>query len=218
MQKNINQFQSYLDNEDRYACVDFALSGLKNGDFSITQLYEEILKPSLNRIGSPGSEGKTSIWQEHVKSSIVRTIIENCYIYVIKEREKRNFNSGKKALVLCPDGENHEIGARMVTDFMTLYGIDAIFIGSSTPKEEFIDAVQTIRPDVVSISVTNYLNLVSAKKTIAYIREKSGQDMMIVVGGSAFCNNPGIFRELGADRLINSIEDIQKLAGEGGAE
>ena len=155
------------------------------------------------------------IWKEHVRSSIIRTILENCYPYIIKFKQKSNNTSVKKTVsVLCPDGEYHEIGARMISDFFTLSGYESTYVGSSLPKEDFIEAINEIKPNIVAISITNYYNLVAAKKTIHSLKLKVNYPLIIVVGGTAFENNPTAYKEIGADKLLSNFEDIKKLKEE----
>lgn len=62
-------------------------------------------------------------------------------------------------MLVTPEEEYHEIGIRMGMDFYTLLGYEVVYIGCSTPRDTLLNAAKTLRPDLVSISVTNYLNL-----------------------------------------------------------
>jgi methanogenic corrinoid protein MtbC1 len=140
--------------------------------------------------------------------------LENCFQYVIKERdEKYNLKVNKKIAVVCPTEEYHEIGARMITDFFTLLGYEAIFVGSNTPKEEFLEALKIIHFDYIALSVSNPYNLVAARKSIKNIRGANSK-VKILVGGNAFNHRPNSYKEVGADMYLNSFKDIIKLAEE----
>lgn len=164
-----NEFMKTIETENRNALLNFILPKLKNNEIDIITLYTEILAPSLNSMVQNKTD-KAFIWREHVRSSIIRTIIENCYPYVIKERdESYKLNINKKIAVVCPSEEYHEIGARMITDFFTLLGYNATFVGSNTPKEEFLEALQNIKLDYIAISVSNPYSLIAARKAIEKI-------------------------------------------------
>ncbi len=213
MNEYYNIFIKYLEEENKEKCVSLALSWLSGGQIDIHTLYDGILRPSLNNIDCGAGSRHLCIWKEHIQSSIVKTIIECCYPYVVKERESKSDKaSGGRVVILCPDGENHDIGARMVSDYFTMCGYDSVFVGGSTPKEEFLKVINALKPKYIAISVTNYYNLVAAKGTIQSIRSVSAGGFKILVGGSAFKSNPGAFREIGADVLIDTYDDIRNLS------
>ncbi|MDQ2087418.1 cobalamin-dependent protein [Herbivorax sp. ANBcel31] len=213
MKNNIEEFNKYLKKEDKEKCVFFALKLLKDKDIDVVGLYTKILEPTLNSIGCEIGEENLCIWKEHVRTSIVRTIIECAFPYVIDERDAKGvLKKNQKVVVVCPDGEYHEVGARIIADFFTLCGYDTVFVGGSTPKTEFLSVVDSINPCLVSISVTNYYNLISAKKTIELLKEKANNKTKIAVGGNAFKNKENIHKEMGADYLMQTFEDIRKVA------
>ncbi|KNY27529.1 cobalamin B12-binding domain-containing protein [Pseudobacteroides cellulosolvens] len=216
MNKFYEEFLKHLENEERYACLDYAVSKLSTGELDVVTLYEEIVGPALNSIECNLEDKSLCIWREHVRSSIVRTVIENCYTYVIKEQaEKRIREAAGIAVVICPDGEYHEIGARIVADFFTICGFDTTFVGSSTPKEEFINILEYLKPDFIAVSVTNYYNLVSAHKTIKDIRTRYKGNLKILAGGNAFSKNPNAYKEMGADKYVRTFDEIRDYIGGG---
>lgn len=205
------EFLSYLKMEDKERCINFALDKLSRGELGVVTLYTEVIGPALNNIVCHNDVDNLCVWREHTRSSIVRTIIECCYPYVIRERDEGiGIKIKGKVVVLCPEGEHHELGARMVNDFFTLGGYSATFVGANVPREEFLDISHVINPDYIAISVTNYYNIVSAKKTIERIRAFNPR-VKILVGGNAFLGNPNSYKDIGADMLLNTYQDIVKL-------
>lgn len=213
MYKLYEEFLNYLQTEDKESAISYVLKKLESNEIDIVTLYTKILAPSLNTMECKIDEKNICIWKEHVRSSIIRTIVECCYPYIIKERhEKYNGNKGDKVVVVCPPEEYHEIGAKMAADFFTLCGYNSIFVGSNTPKDDFLDAINIVKPKYVVISVTNYYNLINAKRVISKIKEKSNYDVKILVGGYAFKINPESYKAIGADMFIDTFEDIENLA------
>jgi MerR family transcriptional regulator, light-induced transcriptional regulator len=210
-------FREALENEDKARCVKLAFDELSSGRIGLVDLYMTILAPALNSIGCDTGKKDLCIWKEHIRTSIVRSVIENSYIFVQREKEENGIkDNGYKVFVVCPDGEYHEIGARMAADFFELNGFDTVFVGSSTPSSEFLNILDSIKPDFIAISVTNYYNIVSAKRTIELIRQKSDHDIRIIAGGSAFNARKDLYKETGADHLLQTFDDIKKFAGEVG--
>jgi methanogenic corrinoid protein MtbC1 len=210
-----DEFVAHLDREDRKACVDFALSRLSRREIDIVSLYNEVLTPALREHFCRDKQREVCVWEEHVRTSIVRTVIECCYPSVVKEKEKSHGSAYLgKALVVCPPEEYHEIGARMIADFFTLCGFEATFIGANTPQGDILEAITYIGPRYVAVSVSHHYNLVAARRTLLKIREtreRTGGRFTIVAGGNAFKQNPGAYREMGADVLLDTFDDIRML-------
>ncbi|MGC9383741.1 MAG: cobalamin B12-binding domain-containing protein [Kosmotogaceae bacterium] len=205
-------FVSLLDKYDKEKAFNFAIDLLNNKTLGVFDLYEKVLKPSLNNWNCDHENNKLCIWQEHIRSSVIRSIIEACYPFVLKEKAKISENSDKTVAVVCPPGEQHELGARIVTDYFTLYGFKSIFVGSNTPVESFIEAIKNYELDYIAISVTNYFHLFKTKKLIQDIKKLSPKTK-IIVGGRAFSKRKEKFREFGADFFIENIKDISNLKG-----
>lgn len=207
MKKELKEFIKILKEKDRIKAINYIDEQIEKGT-SIVEIYEKILAPSLYLVGEDIENEQLKIWEEHVISSIVRTIVE--YLYPIVDNKKAA-TINKKALILCPSEEFHDLGARMVNDFLTLLGFETIFIGSNTPLSDFIYSIEITKPDLVAISVTNYYNLVTLKKTIEEVR-KLNHKFKIVVGGSAFINNCHL--ETGADYCAATYSDLEKIKGD----
>ena len=210
------EFVEYLDKEDKENCIKFVTDKLEKKGLDIPTLYKEILEPSLNAFYCNAEEEKLCIWKEHIRTSIIRAIIEICYLYILKERKEKGIKIlNQSILVGCPAEEYHDTGARMIADIFTLYGFDAIFVGANTPKGEIRDAINLLKPKYIGISVTISYNLVEAEKAISLIKQNTEFKGKIAVGGQAFQNNPDNYKKIGADFLIRNFNEIEKLAKEG---
>ncbi len=207
-------FQSHLNGFGRHDAVAYGISLLENGRITVPDLYEHVLAPSLNSILVGREEEHDLIWREHVMTNIVRSVIESAFPYVLKEREKYLLEGfHQKAMLVCPEEEYHDLGARMGADFFTIAGYDVTYIGSNTPKSNILSAAAYLKPDLIDISVSNYLNLVMLKKIIPELRQGLGQGARIMVSGSAFLHTGKPYQEFHADGLINSFKDILDLRG-----
>jgi len=209
-----SNFFNALKNQDKIHCVNLVTEALNKGFISIPELYEGILAPSLANIASNDKEQEISIWEEHVQSGIVRTIVELCFPYIIKS-QVTDLASRPKAMVFCQEEEYHELGARMSADYLTLLGFDALFIGANTPKEEVYNALKHIKPVLVSISVTSFYHLSKLEDMIATLRGfvSSGEvdAFSLVVGGYAIDHTPNAKSRIKADFFAKSFEDLQHI-------
>lgn len=208
------QFAEALSNHDKNRCVDLILGVLKEDRITIPEIYENILAPSLATIASNDKEQEIAIWEEHIRSGIVRTIVELCFPYVKKIQSEQSVDK-PKAIVFCQEEEYHELGARMSTDFLTLLGFDAVFIGANTPKEEVYKAVKALKPVLVSISVTGFYHLSKIEKMIAelkvLVQEGQLNTFAIVIGGYAVDHTPNAKTVIHADFFAHSFEELKRV-------
>ena len=142
-------------------------------------------------------------------TAIVRSVIECARPYVIKEKELTSAGgSAGRVLLVCPEDEYHELGIRMGQDFFTIAGFETFFVGGNTPQANIVSAVETLRPDIVDIGVSNFLNLVQLKKIVAELRQSIDARVKIAVSGSAL-GRSGKTAGFGADIIINSFRGYQ---------
>jgi len=212
MEKKYENFISILEDENKEEALSYALGLLKNKDMDVIELYTNILAPSLNKMECKLADKNICVWKEHVRTAIVRTIVECCFPYVMEKKNELNYSLGGTVVVLCPPEEYHDLGARMIADFFTICGYNAIFVGSNTPYNDFKNAIDVIRPNIVAISVSNYYNLVCTKKIIEDLRKVNHNHFKIIAGGYAFGRNADNYKLVGADYYANTYLDIEKIA------
>lgn len=211
MEEFYNEMLNALMKEDKETATRIAMHALDEENIAIVDLYEHILTPALAHVIEEYPADEELIWREHVRSGIIRTIIELAYPYVMEQRKDVK-GEREKVLVMCPEYEDHELGAKMVSDFFKLEGFDSTFVGARTPIHTVLKAIDIVQPKYLVLSVTNFFNMVSVKKTIATIREETRPELTIIVGGRAVTANPNVVKELGADMHLRGYEDIQALA------
>lgn len=205
-----NDILNALKKEDKEAATKRALQALENEEIEIVDLYQKVLTPALAHVVKEYPLDDDLIWREHVRSGIIRTIIELAYPYVLEQRKAVD-GPREKVMVMCPEFEDHELGAKMVSDFFKLEGFASTFIGARTPINTVLKAIEIVQPKYLVISVTNFFNIVSVKRTIETIREKTDPNLKILLGGRAITANPATVEELGADIHLNGYEDIKRL-------
>lgn len=211
MRNMYDDFNHFFEEENKEEAVKFILNQLHNKEVDVIDLYTNILTPALNDLECKLEDKRICIWKEHVKTAIVRTIVECCYPFVIEKRNEMNYGEKGTAVVICPPEEYHDLGARVVSDFFTICGCNSIFVGSNTPYGDFYNAIDIIRPNIVAISVSDYYNLVVTKKIIEDIKTAITYPVKIVVGGNAFNMDPTKYKIVGADYYARSFEDILNI-------
>lgn len=213
------RFRILLDTEDKYGCVRLVLDALGSGQVEIVPLYQEVLRRAAREEFCTLRQRNLCIWEEHVRTSIIRTVLECCYPSIMESRRRAHGDGSRgKVLVVCPTEEYHELGARMAADFFTLCGFDVTFVGANTPLDQIVEAVGDIAPEYVGVSVTNPYNLIAARRTVRHlreVRERARATFRIVLGGNAIVERPDLVEHLGGDTLVDSYDDICALVGDG---
>lgn len=209
-------FRDVLEQMNKESCVQVALKLLESNTLGVAELYTQVLAPALNNMTEEESDKSLSIWREHIRSSIIRTIIECSYPYLIKELNRKGVNPDKGTVVIVsPSDEYHELGARMGADFFNLCGYRTIFVGSDTPKHNMVSGLKIEQAEYVVINVVNFYNIVKVKAIIAEILAVL-PEQKILVSGYAFRHDKDLYKTVGAIGVINSIDDIRALESAGG--
>lgn len=209
MKKNsYNTFLKLVDNEDKDQALSFILDLLNNGE-SVVSVYQNYLIPVLALYECPVEDQEICIWKEHARTSIIRTILEASYQYIIKTKEKA---INKSIITLCPQEEYHEIGAIIVNHYFSLLGFESKYIGANTPNETILSAIKVLKPDYIAISVSNYYNIVVTKRLTNEIRNQY-PDVKIIVGGQVF-RHPESLNQIEYDYILNDFEEIMAFRNE----
>lgn len=194
-------FVQALESLDKLQCIQLTQDYLKQSTCDLPFFYETILAQSLQSIAG----NSIPVWQEHVRSGIVRTCLELCAPMVYKMAENQ-IHPTAKVLIFCQEEEYHELGARMTADFFTLLGFHSAFIGANTPALEAIDAIKNYQPRLICISVTNFYHLTKLQRLIDSIRTIT--DAKILIGGYATSHVEMFYEQIHADFYANSFQEL----------
>lgn len=209
--QDFNEFIRILETEHRLEAVNFIRDMKAKHGLSIIEVYETLLTPALNEMTSSGNEN-IDIWQEHIRTSLIKTIIENLLPDVEAERKGANSASDKTVAVICPPEEYHDVGARMAADVLSIAGFNVVFVGSNTPLRVFEAGLASEKINFIAISISNPYHLVSARRIIDGIR--SGfPGVRVIIGGHAIQEHPDIAEVLHADFKAASLHDLLELKG-----
>jgi len=206
-----NEYQTfikYLEKENKDKALIFILDLLQQGK-SIQNVYKTFLIPAMKDFDCPSQDEEICIWIEHTWTSIIRTILEASYQFVIRDREQ---SINKKVLVVCPQEEYHEIGAIMTNNYFSLVGFNSYYVGANTPNEDILKALNALKPDYVALSVTNYYNIIITKRLTKLIRE-TYPNIKIILGGQAF-NHLNALEQVEYDYILKTYEDIVRFKNE----
>ena len=201
------QFEKALATEQRSEGVLLARQIVEQKLLTLGELYQDVLTPLLNKFDYGTDD--TRIIREHIRSSLIRSIVESLYPFVMANALPKN---GESVLITLPDGEYHEIGARMALDFFEMNGFKAIYTGSNTPAKDILAAIAYQKPTYLAISISNFFNLIKSEQLIKAV-QSTYPAIKILVGGAAFVD-PAHRAIVPHTLFLSRLEDIATLRSE----
>ena len=171
-------------------------------------LYLEVFQRTLREIGRLWQENVITVAEEHLATAITQSAMLRLY----GGQELPATATGPTLIAACAETERHEIGLRMICDFMDLEGWDTVFLGASVPMEDLVEMVRARRPQVVALSAAVAPHVVRVRDAIHAIREAHpGGEPLIAGGGRAFMDDPGLAERLGADLTARDAAEAAEL-------
>ncbi len=172
------KYLSHLLDGDRLGCSSLAKAYLET-NHSFIDLYEEVFKQSLYKVGILWEQNKISVATEHIATAVTEGILNEFFAQIIPS-EKYN----KKIVLACVENERHQVGIRMVADVFEMNGWDSYFLGAGIPVNELVKYIHEISPDLLAISFSVYFNARNFFEMIWKVQADFPK-LKILVGGQA---------------------------------
>jgi methanogenic corrinoid protein MtbC1 len=185
----------------RRDAAEYVIS-LRDTGFAPARLFSEIIMPALAEVGLMWQRNEISVADEHAATEICRYVI-----YRVIDTMPREAPLPYKILVACVPGEEHELGARVLADYLETRGWAVTFLGRSTPEDDLIAASNGV--DVAVLSVTMIANLPAARDLLARLRgEVPGT--RTAVGGRAAAKAREVIKGY-AGAVLSGIEEAHPV-------
>lgn len=177
-------------------------------DLSVEDTYLQVFEPVLKEVGLLWQYNKISVAQEHFCTAATQLIMSMLYPQIFSTtKNKGNF------LGVAVGTELHELGIRMVTDFMEMNGWETYYIGANTPISTITSSIKNFKPDVIGISATMTYHIHYVTELITEINDEFGaQKPKIIVGGYPFIVDENLWEIVGADAFATNANDAVKEA------
>lgn len=177
---------------------------------SVIDLQVDVIRAAQDEIGRLWQQNKVSIAQEHMATAISQLTLSALF-----ERARPKPALGKKVVLACVEGEQHDLPARLVADVLDLEGFDIRYLGANVPHDDLIKSITHESPDAIGLSVTMSFNVPSLR--IAVERVRAVTQRPIFIGGHAMQWAQGLASELDVDSAGTSIDELiataRRLAG-----
>jgi methanogenic corrinoid protein MtbC1 len=190
---------------DKPTAVRTAVEAVTSGAIGIARLYREVLAPLLAHTGASWQNGTLTIWEEHLASATVRTVVEILYPGVLKAKAAAPA-VGRTVLLACPPEEGHDLGLRMVADRFDMAGWTTYYLGPDTPVAEIADAARRLGADAIVMSSSTHYHRLAVRHAVDELKAALPA-VDIWVGGPAFAG-------AATGWLPQEIVDLDALLGD----
>ena len=190
----LGQLEALLADHDRPGAVMAALDAVREGRIGIEALYSQVLSPLMTRVGEGWQTGQVRIWQEHLATSVVRTIVEALYPTVLAKKAERG-ETGRRVLLACPPHEYHDLGLRMLSDRFELAGWTVFLLGADVPGPEVLDASRRLDVELLVMTTRTLFHQVKAREHVERLAKIAPGLRVLVDGTSYTCDAGGLCEE-----------------------
>ena len=173
----------------------------KNSD---EELIDKLLLPVLSEIGRLWCDNQISVADEHLAVANLRSV----YQVYFRSRPSEEFRK-QRVTVCCVSGEEHEIGAELLSLYLGSRGWPIDFIGHSAPEGEILRMVKQNEPFALVLSGTLISHLPALVSLVQRLRENLPA-LKILAGGSAIRQAKEVIKGL-ADGIPDSFEECHKM-------
>lgn len=178
-------------------------------DADIRDIYLHLFQASQSRVGDLWHDKRITISAEHYCTAATQQIIAGLYQQIFSVPP-----DGRRMVMACASTELHEVGARMVADFLQLDGWDTVYLSANVPTESIIGEVIEGDADLLAISVSLRSKVRIVEDVIRRVRTEVAKKIPIMVGGHPFNRSPDLWRRVGADACGADAADAVRRADE----
>jgi predicted PurR-regulated permease PerM/methanogenic corrinoid protein MtbC1 len=148
--------------------------------YGLEATFDDVLIPAIIYAGQERAENHISAENVELIVETIRELIADLSNRVDQHRTGTRL----KALGICPSGEQHNLGLRMLIALLREDGVRTWFVDSSSSDEEWRPYVRRFAPDVVCISCTDSERLSDTVEMVRGLKADWSR-MTIIAGGAA---------------------------------
>ncbi len=179
---------------------------LADGGMDIREIFLDVFQATQYELGRLWELNRITIAQEHYCTAATQTFMAMLTARIVPEKL-----IGKKVIATCVGTEQHELGIRIVNDFLEMEGWDTYYLGANAPMEAIILAIKDNQPDLLALSVTltphvkNVIEIIQKVKNIF-------PTIKILVGGYPFLRDNSLAEKIGADGVALDAKQAPIIA------
>lgn len=205
LKEYLHKYSEFVFSGDRNSATKL-IGNISRRDIEIKDIYKYILQPFQLELGKLWYESKISVAQEHYATAVSQNAMSMLY-----ERIFSTPKNEKVFLGTCVQGELHEFGMRMISDYMESCGWNTYYLGANMPDKGIIQMIREKSPDIIAISCTMTFNISKIQNLITAIKSSS-IDTPVIVGGFPFNSDKTLWKKIGADACSSDFEEVYSIS------
>jgi methanogenic corrinoid protein MtbC1 len=193
---------------ERHVAAQLILAAAAQGT-DVRDLYLQVMAPVQREVGRLWQSNRISVGQEHYCTAATQLIMSQLYPYVFATPKTRG-----TMVAASVAGDLHELGVRIVCDFLELDGWNTHYLGANVPMSSVIGALMQQRATLLALSATTACNVGAVEALIVALRLTPGcRGVKVIVGGYPFNAVPDLWKAIGADGSANDARGAVELVG-----
>lgn len=129
------------------------LQFMVNQGMSVAAVADKLIAPLLYRIGKRWKAGNLEVGDEHRMFHLLLDELNRLRVFSAPRGQRQK--QKPLALVGCGEGNQHEMGARLVRWFLEASGVATVYLGARLPPEEMALQQVKLGASLVCISVAH---------------------------------------------------------------
>ena len=173
---------------------------------SRAEVYDEVVRPAMELVGTRWAEGQWSISVEHLASVALNQALSR-----VRPPENPESRIGPTAVLAAPELEQHVAGLVCLAQILEDDGWHVENLGANLPADDLVSFISTRDVDLVAMSIGTADRLEALRGAVDALRAAGGgvAELPLLVGGHGVAE---IAQLAGASRVCHSLADAQQFA------
>ncbi|MDZ7818300.1 MAG: cobalamin-dependent protein [Aliarcobacter sp.] len=187
-----------------YTIVEKNLNIFNNDIFVF---IEQLINPLMYEVGYMWQYNQISVAKEHLATTLTHDIIDKFFLNNIKDETQKPL-----VLISTIGEESHNLGVKIVGEFLVSKKFDVKNLGSKISNKELISSVYELKPELLILSVTLISNLEKLQKIIKELNsDKNVFKGYIIVGGQALFKDDKPINIEGVDCICKDLKTLDNF-------
>ncbi len=169
----------------------------------------EAMSRGMEEVGKLFETGEYFLAEMIIAADIFRKAMERLQP-LLEEAASSAARARGRVVIGTVEGDVHDIGKSLVASMLRAAGFEVIDLGVDVPAEQFAEAVEKYRPDIVAMSALLTTTMKNMERVVRTLEERGLRSRVkIVIGGAP--TTPEFAERIGADAWArNAVEAVKK--------